>query len=151
MSRTRTVVAESRPLDSVYDTTYVGAFSQTFTDKRVLSKVSSSTMVAGTSRYKYFKRPMIPKLNAVATQVLLAPATEDPLTSIEEIIEEPVKNAEVQTMFRESEAQTLPYTPNYMIPEGTNPELLLLKDLKYENGLPLGKIIWYYYLYLVSN
>ena len=49
------------------------------------------------------------------------------------------KDAEIQTVYRESEAQTNPYTPNYSVEEGTNPELLLLKSLTYENGLPLGK------------
>jgi len=42
-------------------------------------------------------------------------------------------------VYRESEAQTLPYTPDYNIPDGSAPEILLLKGLSYENGLTIGK------------
>jgi hypothetical protein len=66
-------------------------------------------------------------------------AAQNPLAAAEEAPEPLTKNAEVQTMYRESEAQTLPYTPDYIVPEGTDPEVLLLKDLKYGQGLPLGK------------
>ena len=37
-------------------------------------------------------------------------------------------------MYRDSEAQTTPYTPDYVVPAGTAPEVLLLKGLHYENG-----------------
>ena len=40
-------------------------------------------------------------------------------------------------MYRESEAQTVPYTPDYVVGEGEDPEVLMLKDLTFENGLPL--------------
>jgi hypothetical protein len=33
----------------------------------------------------------------------------------------------------------VPYTPAYVVAEGSEPEILLLKDLTYENGLPLGR------------
>jgi hypothetical protein len=42
-------------------------------------------------------------------------------------------------MYRESETQTIPYAPDYFVKEGTDPEVLLLKDLKYSNGLPAGR------------
>ena len=43
-------------------------------------------------------------------------------------------------MYRESEAQTNPYTPAYKVVGDTDPELLLLKDLTFENGqLPVSK------------
>ena len=54
-------------------------------------------------------------------------------------IEEPrTKTVEIQTDYRESEAQTDPYTPNYVIREGENPEVLTLQKLKYSIGLPAG-------------
>jgi len=54
-----------------------------------------------------------------------------------EMIEEPkTRTVEVQTMYRESEAQTDPYTPNYQVKEGDNPEILTLAHLTYGNGLP---------------
>ncbi|CAM9386455.1 unnamed protein product, partial [Heterosigma akashiwo] len=49
------------------------------------------------------------------------------------------KEASVQTRFRESEAQTDPYTPDYYVPAGRpEPEVLLLESLTHENGLPVG-------------
>jgi hypothetical protein len=42
-------------------------------------------------------------------------------------------------MYRESEAQTIPYTPDYTFVNGVVPEVMLLKDLTFENGLPIGK------------
>eukprot|EP00331_Platyophrya_macrostoma_P030688 CAMPEP_0176453828 /NCGR_PEP_ID=MMETSP0127-20121128/29490_1 /TAXON_ID=938130 /ORGANISM="Platyophrya macrostoma, Strain WH" /LENGTH=552 /DNA_ID=CAMNT_0017842801 /DNA_START=223 /DNA_END=1881 /DNA_ORIENTATION=+ len=39
-------------------------------------------------------------------------------------------------MYRESEAQTDPYTPNYQVPEGENPEILTIAHLRWGEGLP---------------
>jgi len=41
-------------------------------------------------------------------------------------------------MYRESEAQTEPYTPEYVTEKGTIPELLTLASLSYNRGLPAG-------------
>ena len=49
------------------------------------------------------------------------------------------KQVGMQTVFRDGEAQTDPYTPNFVIPEGTNPEILLLENLSSSQGLPLGE------------
>jgi hypothetical protein len=52
--------------------------------------------------------------------------------------EEPkAKTVEIQTVFRESEAQTDPFTPEY-VEDRTNgmPEVLTIKDLVYRKGLP---------------
>lgn len=132
-------VTESRAYDSVLDATYTGPFSQGVSqDARV--KMSSKAMVSGTARYKYFRRPVMPKLNAVPPQILLAPtAAADPMVPIEVVPEPLLKTVEVQTMYRESEAQTIPYTPNFTIADGMEPEILLLQGLTAENGLPLGK------------
>jgi len=52
-------------------------------------------------------------------------------------IEEPkTKVAEVQTMFRESEAQTNPYTPEYIIDKENVPEVLSIANLRFGKGLP---------------
>eukprot|EP01035_Chromulina_nebulosa_P023396 gene23396-30321_t len=97
--------------------------------------------VSGQQRFKYFKRPIMPRVNAIPPQVLLAATTAavNPLIPEEKKKEPVTKDAEIQTIYRESEAQTNPFTPNYSVEEGTDPELLLLKKLTYENGLPLGK------------
>jgi len=82
----------------------------------------------------------MPRVSAVPPQILLAPtAAENPLVPADTKVEASVKDVEVQTAYRESEAQTVPYTPNYVVTKGEEPEVLLLKDLTYENGLPLGK------------
>jgi hypothetical protein len=52
-------------------------------------------------------------------------------------VEEPkTKVAEVQTMFRESEAQTNPYTPEYIIDKENVPEVLSIANLRFGKGLP---------------
>ena len=52
-------------------------------------------------------------------------------------VEEPkTKVAEVQTIFRESEAQTNPYTPEYIIDKENVPEVLSIANLRFGKGLP---------------
>ncbi|RNF25329.1 uncharacterized protein Tco025E_02352 [Trypanosoma conorhini] len=50
------------------------------------------------------------------------------------------REAGMQTVYRENEAQTEPYTPEYYIPEGgdPNPEVLGIRELKWNDGLPAG-------------
>ena len=48
------------------------------------------------------------------------------------------REMEVQTMFRENECQTDPYTPDYFIEEGQQPEVLAILELRYGEGLPAG-------------
>ena len=82
----------------------------------------------------------MPRMSSVPPQVLLAPTEViDPLAPVEAEVETVVKEAGVQTMYRESEAQTNPYTPDFFVAEGTEPEVLLLKDMKYGDGLPVGR------------
>jgi hypothetical protein len=136
-----TRVQESRAYDARYDPTFTGPYTQVNIDPRVTAAVSANTMVSGQGRYKYFRRPIMPRINGIPPQILLAPTvTADPLKPIEQVQDLPFKNQEVQTMYRESEAQTTPFTPDYSIQVGVEPEVLLLKALTYENGgLPLGK------------
>ena len=139
MSHTR--VAESRAYDVIYDPVYTGPHHNNFRgDPRVTAAVSSATQVAGQGRYKYFRRPIMPRLTAVPPHVLLAPTVvEKAIKKSMEVQEPNAKDAEVQTMYRESEAQTNPYTPDYTVKQGDLPEVLLLKDMTYGNGLPLGR------------
>jgi len=48
------------------------------------------------------------------------------------------RSVHVQTDYRDSETQTDPYSPEYVIQPGTEPELLTLATLSYSNGLPAG-------------
>jgi hypothetical protein len=44
----------------------------------------------------------------------------------------------IQTDYRDGEAQTDPYTPEYVVKPGCQPELLTLATLAYGRGLPAG-------------
>ncbi len=132
------VVTESRPYDQFFDATYTTSAYRS--DPRVAAAMSRPEAVSGSGRYSYFRRPIMPRMTAVPPQVLLAPTeTIDPLAPVEEIEELPVKNQEVQTQYRDSESQTNPYTPDFFVKDGTEPEVLLLKDMTFGNGLPVGK------------
>lgn len=62
---------------------------------------------------------------------------QDRVESAKMPIEEPrTKVAEVQTIFRDSEAQTNPYTPDYIINKENVPEVLSIANLQYGKGLP---------------
>ncbi|XP_018533773.2 LOW QUALITY PROTEIN: cilia- and flagella-associated protein 91 [Lates calcarifer] len=97
--------------------------------------------VTGADRWKYFKRPLIPFTQHIPPDVILALPKEDLVTATG-------KNAEqqpthftvgVQTDYRESETQTDPYSPEYVIQPGTTPsELLQLAALTWGHGLPAG-------------
>ena len=138
MSHTR--VMESRAYDAHYDPTYTGPFTNPALDPRVAAALSSTNTVSGNARFKYFRRPIAPRMSAMPPNILLAPTkAQDPMIPVEEKPEPLTKHAEVQTAYRESEAQTQPYTPNYFVPEGEDPDVLMLKDLTFANGLPLGR------------
>jgi hypothetical protein len=48
------------------------------------------------------------------------------------------KSIAIQTDYRDGEAQTDPYTPEYVVKPGSQPELLTLATLAYGRGLPAG-------------
>jgi hypothetical protein len=136
MSYTRTV--ESRAYDAYFDPTYTTSHHMA-TDPRVAAIISTTDTVSGAARYKYFRRPIMPRTSALPAAVLLAPTSvTNPTIPIEDIPEPLTKTVEVQTMYRESEAQTNPYTPAYFLPPGAQSEVLLLESLKYDDGLPIS-------------
>jgi hypothetical protein len=109
-----------------------------------LSQLSSAHEVVGRSRLKFFARPKLPFLQAVPAQVLLAPNVTDQQKQIEQeqkqLMDEEMnskQNIGVQSVFRESSAQTDPYTRDYITAEGEpEPEILSIAHLSYGNGLP---------------
>ncbi|CAH3188240.1 unnamed protein product [Porites evermanni] len=98
--------------------------------------------VSGQDRYKYFRRPIIPFLQQVPPDVFLQSSRLDPLAGPELEAERPptpaTRTVEVQTDYRDSETQTDPYTPEYVVRPGSQPELLTLATLSYGHGLPAG-------------
>ncbi len=55
-----------------------------------------------------------------------------------DLSEPQTRSVHVQTDFRDSEAQTDPYSPDYIVRPGSQPELLTLATLSYGRGLPAG-------------
>lgn len=90
-----------------------------------LAQASTAAVVSGTNRYSHHHhfRPRMPHMNVIPPQVLLAPSAEvDP--SIPAVKYSTTADVSVQTVFRESEAQTDPYTPEVSIdPNKPTPEV----------------------------
>ena len=60
----------------------------------------------------------------------------DPLGQPDQVMTEraptpPFRSVEIQTDYRENETQTDPYTPEYVVRPGSQPELLTLATLSY--------------------
>ena len=73
---------------------------------------------------------------------MLAPTQdgkEDPMQAPEKVSVVTKKSAGVQTMYRDSDAQTDPYTPDYTVRPGAEPEILTLATLSHGQGLPVGR------------
>ncbi|XP_053299580.1 cilia- and flagella-associated protein 91 [Pleuronectes platessa] len=95
----------------------------------------------GADHWKYFQRPLLPSSQRLPPDVIyglhqgnLVPPggqnAEQQLTHV---------TVGVQTDYRESETQTDPYCPEYVIRPGTTPtELLQLAPLTWGRGLPAG-------------
>ena len=81
----------------------------------------NKSQVTGQLRFKYFKRPVVPFLHSVPAEILLAPVNgEDnvPQTAGNENEAVPAhRTVACQTVYREGETQTDPFTPDYI----TNP------------------------------
>lgn len=104
-------------------------------DRRTLQEPAN---VSGANRFKYFKRP----INFVQTfGGKLIFDKRKPITKKNEVIvpDLPTKTIGIQTMYRDSDAQTDPYSPDYVFkPDQAPPELLALSTLVYGAGLPAG-------------
>eukprot|EP00195_Chlamydomonas_chlamydogama_P000588 CAMPEP_0202922768 /NCGR_PEP_ID=MMETSP1392-20130828/78098_1 /ASSEMBLY_ACC=CAM_ASM_000868 /TAXON_ID=225041 /ORGANISM="Chlamydomonas chlamydogama, Strain SAG 11-48b" /LENGTH=1175 /DNA_ID=CAMNT_0049616413 /DNA_START=82 /DNA_END=3609 /DNA_ORIENTATION=- len=124
------------------------SFRETFRNPLDLTARSQPTVVTGQQRYKYFRRPLL----AAPDPVIIKQANAAPIAAAPPPIEEPrSKTIGTQSDYRESEAQTLPWDPKYVLPEASlkqkylsdrhnceGPELLQLQDLKFGDGLPPG-------------
>lgn len=119
--------------------------------------------VTGKHRYKYFKRPIVPFLQSAPPEVLMEPARPDGVGAAGigagagagagagvgagggvggEVAEQQARDGKhtiaVQTDYRDGEAQTDPYTPDYVVKAGERPAVLALSNLTYARGLPAG-------------
>ncbi|KAJ3360892.1 Cilia- and flagella-associated protein 91 [Allomyces javanicus] len=110
--------------------------------------IDSHPQVTGTNRYKYFRKPLIPYTDNPGGQLVFARKTPAPPTINDDTNAAAAAAAApapatrtmaVQTLYRESEAQTDPYSPDYVMASAADrPELLALANLKWGAGLPAG-------------
>ncbi len=110
---------------------------------KVPSQTYEKAYVDGKDRYKFARRPIIPFLSSIPPYVLLDNyrAQEIENEKLKEMNRPPTsftKTIGIQTDYRDGEAQTDPYTPEYVVKPGTQPELLTLITLSYGRGLPVG-------------
>lgn len=106
----------------------------------------SEANVTGQNRALFFRRPIIPFMQGMPPDVVLA--TTRPEAYIagglfgqdgQQRPETPaVRSVACQTVFRDGETQTDPYTPEYVVRPGEQPEVLTLATLSWKRGLPAG-------------
>ncbi|XP_009872072.1 PREDICTED: protein MAATS1 [Apaloderma vittatum] len=98
--------------------------------------------VSGRNRYKYFARPLIPSNKLIPLNVVCAMAKTEPCvhsaTGDSDVFGPKSRTLGTQTDYRDGEAQTDPYSPEYVVPSGSVPELLTLATLTWGRGLPAG-------------
>jgi hypothetical protein len=127
-------------------------FRPAVTDQMQRAFISTSAAVEGTNNPKYYTRPLIAPGASTLTVRLAPPRAPTPPPA--PVIEPPTKDAATQSDYRESETQTIPYSPEYVVPKGAavsakqaalseryhcmGPEVLQIADLKYGSGLPGG-------------
>ncbi|CAF0910928.1 unnamed protein product [Adineta steineri] len=111
--------------------------------------------VGGRERSKFFRKPLIPFMESVQPLLVLDtgrsgtgtfvdmaghPGTGllSPGKSMMSSIQPATRTQAIQTDYMEREAQTDPYTPEYVVKPGEQPEVLTLATLMYKKGLPAG-------------
>uniref|UniRef100_W5MAH6 Cilia- and flagella-associated protein 91 n=1 Tax=Lepisosteus oculatus TaxID=7918 RepID=W5MAH6_LEPOC len=112
----------------------------------ILSRIQDNRQdncdVSGVNRWKYFKRPLIPFSQHLPPDVVFAVPKADPYATSDSAPGRPstpfARTVAVQTDYRDSEAQTDPYSPEYVIRPGSAPRLLTLATLTWGRGLPAG-------------
>jgi len=124
----------NRAFDHLYDPVFTSGNSR--------SSSTTSSRVGGAQRYKYFKKPLIPYLESNSPTVVLA-KQEEAKSDRNESKKRPgakSRSVGVQTKYRDSEAQTDPFTPKFILKPGSKsrPEVLSIADLTFSKGLPAG-------------
>ncbi|GAB0177609.1 cilia- and flagella-associated protein 91 [Grus japonensis] len=98
--------------------------------------------VSGRNRYKYFARPLIPSNKLLPLYVPHTMAKTEPYvhsaTGDIKVFGPKLRTLGTQTDYRDGEAQTDPFSPEYVVPSGSVPELLTLATLTWGRGLPAG-------------
>jgi hypothetical protein len=143
------LVQESRGYDSVLDPVYTSSSNP----RPIYRTTVSASTLAGQERFKFQRAPIVPILGSIPPDILLTieappppavlrpptPPTKEMVRRFHVCSPTPLRShapQATQSDYRESEAQTDPYTPEYVITDGSNPELLTLANLSYGAGLP---------------
>ncbi|XP_066472204.1 cilia- and flagella-associated protein 91 [Tiliqua scincoides] len=96
--------------------------------------------VSGKNRWKYFERPFIPFHKPMPLNIVYAMSKPEPYIHQGLPRDKPAylvsRTVGTQTDYRDGEAQTDPYSPEYIVPPGSIPELLTLVTLSWGRGLP---------------
>eukprot|EP00826_Nyctotherus_ovalis_P048963 TRINITY_DN5834_c0_g3_i7.p1 TRINITY_DN5834_c0_g3~~TRINITY_DN5834_c0_g3_i7.p1 ORF type:complete len:625 (-),score=251.00 TRINITY_DN5834_c0_g3_i7:150-2024(-) len=101
-------------------------------------RTSLEVIVSGADREKYFRRPIVPLLPTAAPEIVMQVPEEKYEETKVRFTEPKTKTVEVQTKYRESEAQTDPYAPEITKKSKlAKPEVLMLEKLNYGDGLPV--------------
>ena len=115
--------------------------------------------VSGPDRYKYFKRPLVPYHPTIVSHLIYqkkgggrqgggrrinSAGTKNPVDEKFTLNGGGPVNVSVQTLYRESEAQTDPYSPEFYLAAGVDPdsppEILALSALSFGQGLPASVV-----------
>lgn len=83
-----------------------------------------------TCAFKFFY-PLLCRLDNFRQDPLAAAAAADQQAALDRAPTPATKTMMTQTDYRDSEAQTDPYTPEYVVRPGSQPELLTLATLSY--------------------
>lgn len=99
---------------------------------------SPRTPLALTNNSKLASTSVSAKGRSLAAAAAYVNANHD--ASVEGVVDAASNTREIacQTMYRKNECQTDPYTPDYVVEEGHQPEVLAIMELKYGEGLPAG-------------
>eukprot|EP00405_Crypthecodinium_cohnii_P019633 CAMPEP_0206472270 /NCGR_PEP_ID=MMETSP0324_2-20121206/32088_1 /ASSEMBLY_ACC=CAM_ASM_000836 /TAXON_ID=2866 /ORGANISM="Crypthecodinium cohnii, Strain Seligo" /LENGTH=702 /DNA_ID=CAMNT_0053946813 /DNA_START=21 /DNA_END=2129 /DNA_ORIENTATION=- len=113
--------------------------SFTSPEAKALAASTHANLVYGSHRFKFFARPnkqMLSTLPHIVMYAMKAGANRAPAEGTLAAPEPATKTVGTQSVYRESETQTDPYSPDYYIAPNQIPEVLTLTHLAYGAGLP---------------
>ena len=132
-----TMTTPHRAYDHLYDPVYTTPTTGLYNTSNppVGAAAAQGNDVSGTGRHKYFRMPVVPHLSSLPPSLLLAKtAHSDPLDAVVSDDGSVTRSVAVQTKYRESESQTVPYTPEHGGDrDRPEPEVLLLQALSAED------------------
>ncbi|ETE67009.1 AMY-1-associating protein expressed in testis 1, partial [Ophiophagus hannah] len=148
--RSRRKMAPNRAFDFLYDPLYELSSEKDHAQANVQAHLIHDEMVprieyedpevSGRNRWKYFERPFIPFDKPIPLNVVYAMSKPELQSHPAKSKDKPAylisRTVETQTDYRDGEAQTDPYSPEYIVPSGSIPELLTLATLTWGHGLP---------------